>query len=357
MERLEIMQQKKVLLIVLIVIILLASFAAGIIFGPALFDARRSEDENDPGDHNGSVDPQKPGQGSNDPDPEGEAPDPELEDLVRAAAEKHRADPVDAVYNSAYNIVIPELNGYRIDQQATLARLMAAAPGEAVAPVWQDLLPAVTAADHPAAVIERGNPARQRVAFMINVAWGNEYLPEMLDILEQHDAQGTFFIVGRWAERFPDLLQEIHRRGHELANHGYDDGEVMPDLDYNATISSLRRTNEIIEKFTGQQPRYFTPHKGEYSSTTCRAATALGMRLLVWTLDTVDWKRPGEEAMAQRILDNLSPGAIILMHPTEQSAGFLRLVIPQIKSRGYRVVAVKELLSPDPSFPKLTLQR
>jgi peptidoglycan/xylan/chitin deacetylase (PgdA/CDA1 family) len=192
---------------------------------------------------------------------------------------------------------------------------------------------------------------------MINVAWGNEYLPEMLDILEQHDAQGTFFIVGRWAERFPDLLQEIHRRGHELANHGYDDGEVMPDLDYNATISSLRRTNEIIEKFTGQQPRYFTPHKGEYSSTTCRAAAALGMRLLVWTLDTVDWKRPGEEAMAQRILDNLSPGAIILMHPTEQSAGFLRLVIPQIKSRGYRVVAVKELLSPDPSFPKLTLQR
>ena len=351
------MQQKKVLLIVLIVIILLASFAAGIIFGPALFDARRGEDENDTGDHNGSVDPQKPGQGSNDPDPEGEAPDPELEDLVRAAAEKHRADPVDAVYNSAYNIVIPELNGYRIDQQATLARLMAAAPGEAVAPVWQDLLPAVTAADHPAAVIERGNPARQRVAFMINVAWGNEYLPEMLDILEQHDAQGTFFIVGRWAERFPDLLQEIHRRGHELANHGYDDGEVMPDLDYNATISSLRRTNEIIEKFTGQQPRYFSPHKGEYSSTTCRAAAALGMRLLVWTLDTVDWKRPGEEAMAQRILDNLSPGAIILMHPTEQSAGFLRMVIPQIKSRGYRVVAVKELLSPDPSFPKLTLQR
>jgi len=350
------MQQKKVLLIVLIVIILLASFAAGIIFGPALFNERRGED--DPGEHNDpGGDPEEPGQGSNNPDQNGDAPGPDLADLVRAAAEKHRADPVDAVYNSAYNTVIPEMNGYRIDQQATLARLMAAAPGEAVAPVWQELRPAVTAADHPAAVIERGNPARQRVAFMINVAWGNEYLPEMLDILEQHDAQGTFFIVGRWAERFPDLLQEIHRRGHELANHGYDDGEVMPDLDYNATISSLRRTNEIIEKFTGQQPRYFSPHKGEYSSTTCRAAAALGMRLLVWTLDTVDWKRPGEEAMAQRILDNLSPGAIILMHPTEQSAGFLRLVIPQIKSRGYRIVSVKELLSPVPSFPQLTLKR
>lgn len=350
------MQQKKVLLIVLIVIILLASFAAGIIFGPALFNERRGED--DPGEHNDpGGDPEEPGQGSNNPDQNGDAPGPDLADLVRAAAEKHRADPVDAVYNSAYNTVIPEMNGYRIDQQATLARLMAAAPGEAVAPVWQDLLPAVTAADHPAAVIERGNPARQRVAFMINVAWGNEYLPEVLDVLEQHDVQGTFFIVGRWAERFPDLLQEIHRRGHELANHGYDDGEVMPDLDYNATAASLSRTNEIIEKYTGQRPRYFTPHKGEYSSVSCRAAAGLGMRLLTWTLDTVDWQLPGEEAMARRILDNLSPGAIILMHPTEQSAGFLRLIVPELQSRGYRIVSVKELLSPVPSFPQLTLKR
>lgn len=349
------MQKKKVLLIVLIVIILLASFAAGIIFGPALFDARRGED--DPGDHNDPGDPQEPGQGSDNPGQTGDASDSEPAELVRAAAEKHRAAPVDAVYNSAYNTVIPELNGYRIDQQATLARLMAADPGEAITPVWQELRPAVTAADHPAAVIERGNPARQRVAFMINVAWGNEYLPEMLDILEQHDVQTTFFIAGRWAERFPDLLQMIHSRGHELANHGYDDGEVMPDLDYNDAAASLRRTNEAIRRLTGQQPRYFTPHKGEYSSATCRVAADLGMRLLIWTLDTVDWKRPGEEVMARRILDNLSPGAIILMHPTEQSAGFLRLIIPELQSRGYRIVTVKELLSPAPSFPKFTLKR
>ncbi|MGB4290166.1 MAG: polysaccharide deacetylase, partial [Dethiobacteria bacterium] len=81
------------------------------------------------------------------------------------------------------------------------------------------------------------------------------------------------------------------------------------------------------------------------------------MRLLTWTLDTVDWQLPGEEAMARRILDNLSPGAIILMHPTEQSAGFLQLIMPELQSRGYRIVTVKELLSPAPSFPKFTLQR
>ena len=349
------MQKKKVLLIVLIAIILIASFAAGIKFGPALFDARRGEDHD--GDKNDPGDPQEPGQGSDDPDQTGDTSDPELAELVRAAAERHHTAPVDAVYNNTYNTVVPELNGYLIDQQATLARLKAAAPDEVVAPVWQELRPTVTAADYPTAVIERGNPSRQKVAFMINVAWGNEYLPEMLDILKKYNVQTTFFIVGRWAERFPDLLQMIHNRGHELANHAYDDGEVMPDLDYNAATASLRRTNEVIRRLTAQQPRYFTPHKGEYSSATCRAAADLGMRLLIWTLDTVDWQRPGEEVMARRILDNLSPGAIILMHPTEQAAGFLRLVIPEMQARGYCIVTMKELLSPAPSFPQLTLQR
>lgn len=113
----------------------------------------------------------------------------------------------------------------------------------------------------------------------------------------------------------------------------------------------------MIRRLTGQQPLYFTPHKGEYSSVTCRASADLGMRLLTWTLDTVDWQRPGEEVMARRILDNLSPGAIILMHPTEQAAGFLRLVIPEMQSRGYRIGTVEELLSPALAFPQLTLHR
>lgn len=345
------MQKKRALLIILVAAILIASFGAGLKYGFSVFDARRG---GVPGGEDGpAVPPEPPG----DPDQPGEGPDPELEELVRSAAGKYNAAPVEALYNSTYNTVIPEINGYRIDEQATLARLMGAAPGEAVAPVWQELRPAVAAADYPQAVIERGNPARKQVAFMINVAWGNEFLPGMLDILDQYAVRTTFFIVGRWAERFPDQLQLIHSRGHELAGHGYDDGEVMPDLDYDATVASLRRTGEAIRRLTGQLPRYFTPHKGEYSAVTCRAAAGLGQRLLLWTLDTVDWQKPGEEAMARRILDNLVPGAIILMHPTEQSAGFLRLVLPELKSRGYRTGTVEELLSPAPQYPLFTLTR
>jgi len=224
-------------------------------------------------------------------------------------------------------------------------------------PVWRQLKAAVTADHFPTAVIERGFPERRQVTLMINVAWGNEYLPEMLDILDQFGVKTTFFPVGRWAERYPELLREISERGHELGNHGYSDAELFPDLDYDAAADSIRRTNEIVAGISGQTPRWFTPHQGEYNQAALEAAADLGMRLLLWTLDTVDWQRPGEEVMARRILDHLVPGAIILMHPTEQSAGFLRMVLPEIEQRGYAVVTMSELLSPAADPPEIYLER
>lgn len=79
--------------------------------------------------------------------------------------------------------------------------------------------------------------------------------------------------------------------------------------------------------------------------------------MLMWTLDTVDWKLPGEDVMAGRILENVKPGAIILMHPTVQTAGFLRLTLPELQRRGLDVVPAGVLFSPVPEFPQVTLQR
>ncbi|HOL18208.1 MAG TPA: polysaccharide deacetylase family protein [Bacillota bacterium] len=327
------------------------SFAGGTRYGPALVEWLRGDANggDQPGEQPGDL-PLLPG-----------VPDNEetryLAEMVRQAAVEHRAEPVNAVYNSSYNIVLPGVNGYEMDQEATLARLAAAKPGEAVVPVWRQLKAAVTADHFPTAVIERGFPERRQVTLMINVAWGNEYLPEMLDILDQFGVKTTFFPVGRWAERYPELLREISERGHELGNHGYSDAELFPDLDYDAAADSIRRTNEIVAGISGQTPRWFTPHQGEYNQAALEAAADLGMRLLLWTLDTVDWQRPGEEVMARRILDHLVPGAIILMHPTEQSAGFLRMVLPEIEQRGYAVVTMSELLSPAADPPEIYLER
>jgi probable sporulation protein (polysaccharide deacetylase family) len=280
-----------------------------------------------------------------------------LEELVAEAARHNSLKPVEATPQPQYQAVIPELNGAEIDQQATVEALFAAAPGEEIPVVWKELRPSVTQEDFPGLLIYRGNPQSRRVSFMVNVAWGNEFLPEMLSVLDEQNVKTTFFPVGRWAENSDADLRLIHNQGHELGNHGYSDHEVFPDLNLEQSIESLELTNEIIYEISGQKPHYFTPHKGEYNETTLEACRRLGMRLLLWTLDTVDWQHPGEETMANRILDRLEPGAIILMHPTEQSAGFLQRVIPEIHEQGLEIVTISELLSPTPAFPDLTLMR
>ncbi len=81
-------------------------------------------------------------------------------------------------------------------------------------------MPEAPALDWP---IFHGNEAKRQVAFVVNVAWGNAELLEILDLFAQHNLTKTFFVVGRWVDKFPELAQEIYRRGHEFGNHAYSD--------------------------------------------------------------------------------------------------------------------------------------
>lgn len=267
--------------------------------------------------------------------------------VSRAACEEGR-EPVNAVLEPETGAIIPELNGIELDQPLTVDKIISAPRNTTVKPVYQQVLPTRRLEDYPSLLIYKGNPRKPAVGLMINVAWNlGDSLQSMLGVLETEQARGTFFLTGRWAENNLDLIQMIYEGGFELASHGYSDSEVFPDLTAEEMAASLRKTNEIIFEVTGQYPRYFTPHKGEYNPLTLEVVSRHNMRMLLWTLDTVDWRKPGVEAMKNKIMDGLSPGAIILMHPTEDTVEFLVQVLPLITRQGLKVVTMSELLSPE----------
>ncbi len=268
--------------------------------------------------------------------------------VVAEAARGEGREPVNAVIEPETGAVIPELNGIELNQPLTVDRIMSAPRETTVKPEYRQVEPALRLDDYPSLVICKGNPGKPAVGLMINVAWNLEdSLQSILEVLQTEKAGGTFFVTGRWAEKNYDLIHRIFAEGHELASHGYSDAEVFPDLSAEEMAVSLRKTSEIIYEVTGQYPRYFTPHKGEYNPLTLEVVSRHGMRTLLWTLDTVDWMKPGVEAMKTRIMNGLSPGAIILMHPTENTAVFLAQTLPLIKQQGLKVVAMNELLSPE----------
>ncbi|MBS4031390.1 MAG: polysaccharide deacetylase family protein [Clostridiales bacterium] len=266
--------------------------------------------------------------------------------VVSRIAEELRVAPVDAVEDSETGGVIPDINGLEVDVEQTMVAVQAAETGEKVNPVYREIQATITMTDFPELPIYQGNPAKQQVVFLINVAWGNEFLAPMLETLKEENVGATFFLVGRWVRQNPELAQAIADAGFELANHGDSDGVSMGRIGLNEAIEQIRKCADTIESTCGVRPVYFSPHRGELSEHVKKAAIMENSRVVMWTVDTVDWKLPGVDVMTEKIMNNAGGGSLILMHPTEQTNEFLRQVIPALREKSLEPVTLSTLLNP-----------
>lgn len=191
--------------------------------------------------------------------------------------------------------------------------------------------------------IYHGDAAEPKVAFACNVFWGEEFLPAMLDTLDRHNIKITFFIGGSWAKRNPELLKAIAEWGHELGNHTY--SHPHPNtLDKQLNQEQITRTEQLVKSITGSQTILYAPPYGEFNDTVLRAAAELGYTTIMWTVDTVDWKRPPPDVIVTRVTKKLQNGAIVLMHPTEPTAKALQELIDRIQNAGFTIHPVSHIL-------------
>jgi probable sporulation protein (polysaccharide deacetylase family) len=188
-----------------------------------------------------------------------------------------------------------------------------------------------------------GNIAEPKVAFACNVFWGEEFLPEMLETFAKHNIKITFFIGGSWAKRYPDLVTELARNGHELGNHTY--SHPHPNtLSKEKNKEQITRAEDLVKEITGIKTILYAPPYGEYNDIVLSAAQELGYTTIMWSIDTIDWKRPSAEIIKNRVMKKIHNGAIILMHPTASTAQALPELISQIQSSGYQISTVSDVL-------------
>ena len=270
----------------------------------------------------------------------------EVRTVIEQVANVLEIPPVNAVLDAANNGVIPGLNGLAVDIEKTLALIMEAQKGETVSPVFTQLEPEVNLAAFPEHPIYQGNPLKDQVVFLINVAWGNEHLQDLLTVLKENQVQATFFLVGRWVKGNEKEARIIAESGFEIASHGYSDALSMQEASLETAREDIRRAADTIEEICGIRPIYFSPHRGELSAAVLKAAALENNRTIMWTVDTVDWMLPGVDVMVNKILTQAVGGSLILMHPTEQTAEFLRQVIPRLKAKGLEPVSLSTLLCP-----------
>lgn len=185
------------------------------------------------------------------------------------------------------------------------------------------------------------------VSLTFDHSWGNKFTPPILDTLKKNDIKATFFIMGPWSKKYPEVAQRMVADGHEIASHGYrheNYGDMTPEW----VKEDIQKAHAQIKEVTGVDATLIRPPNGHYSQKSLKATDELGYKTIIWNVDSLDWKNPGRDVIIDRVMKRIKPGAIILMHASDtpvQTAEALPILLDKIKAEGYTIVPVGELLT------------
>lgn len=188
-------------------------------------------------------------------------------------------------------------------------------------------------------VVTRFETARREVWLTIDDGPTAE-TPAVLDLLDRHRACATFFVKGVLAAAQPELVREIVARGHTVANHSHTHPErifwcVLPGR----VASEIDSCNGVLDNATGERPSWFRAPVGHKNPAVHPALARRGMRLIGWSARGLDTLLTDPDAVLARILPDLAPGAIVLLHEGRpHSLRVLEQTIAAIRQRGYECV-------------------
>ena len=191
--------------------------------------------------------------------------------------------------------------------------------------------------------IYKGEADEKEIAFACNVVWGNEYLPDILKILKENNIKITFFIGGDWATKYPEDLKTIYQAGHELGNHG-ENHKKQSLLNIEQNKREILKAEESIKNVTGVKTTLFAPPYGDINNTVVDTAEGLGYKVIMWSIDTIDWNTKDYSKIVERVEKNQHNGAIVLMHPTEVTVKALPELIKRLQNKDYEISSVSKVL-------------
>ncbi len=229
----------------------------------------------------------------------------------------------------------------QIKRLAVLSSMAAAAVAVGAVAVFTSVGTQAAGKLLPIYSVERGD---KKVAITFDVAWENSNTEELLDILDEYDAEATFFITGDWCDRYPEDVEEFHSEGHEIGNHS-DMHPHVEGMNVNELIADTNEASRKIEMLTGEKPKLYRAPYGEYDDSLITTVEGMGMKVIQWDVDSVDWKEPTAAEITKKVLDGTKSGSILLFHndlPNTTEA--LPEILTKLRDGGYEFVTVSDLI-------------
>ena len=185
-----------------------------------------------------------------------------------------------------------------------------------------------------------------KVALTFDVAWSDDGIPQILEVLAQHNLRVTFFVTGDWVEKYPDIVKEIQAAGHDLGNHSANH-RSMTQMAKGEQEQQILETHKKVKEITGIEMNLFRPPYGDYNDELILTAEAAGYFVVKWDVDSLDWKDYGAESIISTVINHetLQKGSIILCHSgTKYTVEALEGMIEGLQGKGYEVVPVSALI-------------
>lgn len=167
-----------------------------------------------------------------------------------------------------------------------------------------------------------------------------KFTDRLLDCLEANNAKATFFMLGQNIEKFPDAVKREKALGMEIGNHTYDH-QILTKVDISEVGPEVTKTNDIFKNLLGEQSTVMRPPGG---ATNEEVLTQINMPIVLWSIDTKDWKTRDVQNTIDVTLNNVKDGSIVLLHDIhETTVAAAEQIIPALIEQGYKLVTVSEL--------------
>ena len=184
----------------------------------------------------------------------------------------------------------------------------------------------------------------KQVAITFDAAWGADKTEEIMSTCKEYGANATFFLVGFWVDKYTEMVQKIDANGFEIGTHSKTHPD-MTKLSKDSMVEELSDSIDLIKNITQKEVKYFRPPYGAYNNQLIDTAQDLGLTTIQWDVDSLDWKGLSAQNIADRVLNNVKNGSIILMHNNaDHVIPALVLVLTRLNQLGYKVGSVGDLV-------------
>ncbi|KHF39933.1 polysaccharide deacetylase family protein [Halalkalibacter okhensis] len=198
----------------------------------------------------------------------------------------------------------------------------------------------------------QGPTDQNRIALTFDDGPDPRYTEDVLNVLNQYNVPATFFLMGSRAVAYPEIVERMNNEGHIIGNHTYFHPNLVKEADIPTLEREVSRTEDVLNDIIGYRTSLFRPPYGFLYEELVDQLAQMQYLIMGWSVDSLDWQEDPPEVIASNVLDNVQPGAIILMHDGADWDGdrtntieSLHQIIPTLQEEGYEFVTVPELLN------------